>query len=132
MEQLSPVGDVLGLRAGDVIEERAEVVNPEDRSFVEIRLPLAAGLEPLNPNLATSPPEAAASAGPSLAPSSVQMADDAVTYVYETLPKGTYRFRFRSRAVTPGSFTQPPGEAEMLYRQSTRGSSAGLRINIER
>ena len=53
---------------GDVIEETAEVVNPEDRTHVAISLPLAAGFEPLNPNLATAPAEAQPSSAPTLAP----------------------------------------------------------------
>lgn len=133
MERLSPEADgAIKLTSGDVVEELAEVVNPEDRTLIAIRLPLAAGLEPLNPNLATAPAEATPSAGPSLAPTYVAFGDDSVLYVYDRLPKGTYRFRFRSRAATPGSFTQPPGEAEMMYRDAIHGASAGARIDVTR
>ena len=51
-------------------------------------------------------------------------------YVYETLPAGTYRFHFRVRAGTVGSFTEPPGTAEMMYRQGVSGTSAGLRVVV--
>jgi uncharacterized protein YfaS (alpha-2-macroglobulin family) len=115
-----------------VVEEVAELVNPEDRAHVAISLPIAAGLEPLNPNLATAPAEAAPSAAPTLTPTFVSFADDRVFYAYDSLPKGNYRFMFRTRALIAGSFTQPSGEAETMYRPGVRGASAGQRIVISR
>ena len=53
-------------------------------------------------------------------------------YAYDSLPKGNYRFVFRTRALIPGSFTQPPGEAETMYQPGIYGASAGLRIVIGR
>ena len=82
-----------------------------------------AGLEPLNPNLATAPAEATPSAGPTLAPAWTSFADDRVFYAYDRLPKGNYRFVFRTRALIAGSFTQPPGEAETMYRTGVYGAS---------
>lgn len=122
----------LQLQVGDVVEEVVELINPEDRTHVMVRLPLAAGLEPLNPALATAPAEATPSSGPTLAPTSSSFLDDAVLYAYDTLPKGKYRFVFRTRAQTAGSFTQPPGEAEMMYKAGVYGASAGRRIVITR
>jgi hypothetical protein len=133
MERLVPDAEgVVRLNLGDVVEEAAEVVNPEDRTHVAIRLPLAAGMEPLNPNLATAPAEATPSAGPTLAPTWVSFQDDHVLYAYDRLPKGNYRFHFRTRALIPGSFTQPPGEAEMMYRMGVYGASAGARVVVAR
>ncbi|HEY3848581.1 MAG TPA: alpha-2-macroglobulin family protein, partial [Acetobacteraceae bacterium] len=131
MAALTPGADgVVRLANGDVVEETAELVNPEARTMVAVVLPIAAGLEPLNPNLATAPAEATPSAGPTLAPTYTAFADDSVLYVYESLPAGTYRFRFRARAGTAGGFTEPPGTAEMMYRQGVYGASAGLRVMI--
>jgi len=109
-----------------------ELVNPGDHNHVAISLPLAAGLEPLNPNLATAPAEAAPSSAPTLAPSFVSFGDDRVFYAYDSLPKGNYRFAFRMRALIPGSFTQPPGEVETMYQVGIYGASAGRRIVIAR
>ncbi len=122
----------LRLAVGDVVEEVVELVNAEDRNHVAISLPLAAGLEPLNPALATAPAEAAPSAGPTLPPTWVSFNDDRVFYAYDSLPKGNYRFVFRTRALVPGSFTQPPGEAETMYQAGIHGASAGRRIVISR
>jgi hypothetical protein len=121
----------LHLANGDIVEETAELVNPEGRTMVAVELPIAAGLEPLNPNLATAPAEATPSAGPTLAPTYTAFGDDSVLYVYEALPAGTYQFHIRARAGTIGSFTEPPGTAEMMYRQGITGASAGSRLVIE-
>jgi hypothetical protein len=131
MEALKPDPDgTLHLANGDVVEEVAELVTPEPRTMVALVLPIAAGLEPLNPNLATAPAEASPSAGPTLAPTYAAFGDDSVQYVYETLPAGTYQFRFRARAGTIGRFTEPPGTVEMMYRQGVSGASAGARLAI--
>ena len=133
MERLQPGTDgVVRLAIGDVVEEAAELVNPEDRTHVAIRLPIAAGMEPLNPNLATAPAEARPSAAPTLAPTWVSFGDDQMLFVYQELPKGNYSFRFRTRATVAGSFTQPPGEAEMMYRLGVYGASGGARPILER
>jgi uncharacterized protein YfaS (alpha-2-macroglobulin family) len=131
IEQVAPAPDgTLHLTSGEVVEEAAELVNPEDRNLVALVLPIAAGLEPLNPALATAPAEAAPSAAPALAPSYTAFGDDSVLYVYETLPKGTYRFRFRAQAAIAGSFTEPPGTVEMMYRGGVNAASAGARVVI--
>jgi uncharacterized protein YfaS (alpha-2-macroglobulin family) len=133
LEKLSPDADgSIHLAAGDTIEEMVELVNAADRTHVAISLPLAAGFEPLNPNLATAPAEATPSSGPTLAPSWTSFGDDRVFYAYDTLPKGNYRFAFRMRAQIPGSFTQPPGETETMYQAGIYGASAGRRIVITR
>jgi uncharacterized protein YfaS (alpha-2-macroglobulin family) len=94
---------VLQMKQGDLIEETAEVVNPEDRTHIAISIPLSAGYEPLNPNIATAPAEAQPSFAPTLQPSWVSFGDDRVFYAYDSLPKGTYRFAFRLRAQTAGA-----------------------------
>ena len=67
-----------------------------------------------------------------LTPSWVSFGDDRVFYAYDRLPKGNYRFVFRTRAQIAGSFTQPPGEAETMYQRGIYGASAGARVVIGR
>jgi uncharacterized protein YfaS (alpha-2-macroglobulin family) len=129
---LDQAGKRLDFFVGDVVEQQLELVNPEDRHQVAIVVPLAAGMEPLNPNLATAPPEAKPSQEPSLAPTYVAFLDDAVQYFYDTLPKGTYSFGFRTRATVPGRFIQPAASAEMMYSGAIRGNGNGAEIVIER
>jgi len=129
---LEPQGNerILSLSVGDVVEDVAEVITPEERFHVALTLPLAAGMEPLNPNLATAPAEALAKGETTLRPDYVAYLDDQVTYFYERLPKGTYRFATRTRATIPGTFTQPAALAEMMYDPGVRGASAGARLVI--
>jgi uncharacterized protein YfaS (alpha-2-macroglobulin family) len=130
-ERIAPADDgAFHLKSGDVVEEIVEVVNPQDRAHVAISLPLAAGLDPLNPKLANAPRAAAPSIGPTLEPTWTAFNDDRVFYAYDVLPKGNYRFAFRARALVAGAFTQPPGEAETMYQAGLHGASAGRRIII--
>jgi uncharacterized protein YfaS (alpha-2-macroglobulin family) len=88
-------------------------------------------MEPLNPNLATAPPEASPSGRLTRAPSYNAFLDDHVAFYYDSLPAGTYDFYFRTRASTSGSFIQPPAKAEMMYDENISGNSPGARINVE-
>lgn len=130
LEKIAAENGVAKLAIGDVIEETAELVNPQDRTHVAISLPLPAGFEPLNPNLATAPAEAQPSSAPTLAPTSVSFGDDRVFYAYDQLPKGTYRFAFRAKAQTAGAFTEPPGVVETMYKKGLQAQSAGKRVEI--
>ena len=129
---LAEPGKTLHFAIGDVIEEHLRVVNPKDRHFVAVVVPLAAGFEPLNPALATAPPEAKPANALTLKPTYAAYLDDQVGFYYDTLPKGTFDFYFRVRAATEGSFLQPAGRAEMMYDGSVQGNSAGARIEVVR
>jgi len=130
--ELDQPGQKLSFAVGDIVEQTAEVVNPGERHQVAIIVPLAAGMEPLNPNLATAPPEAKPSEAPSLAPTYAEYLDDQVAFYYDLLPQGTYRFAFRTRATVPGRYSLPPASAEMMYDGSVRGNAAGAEVVVER
>ncbi|MCP5010557.1 MAG: alpha-2-macroglobulin [Aestuariibacter sp.] len=115
---------------GDVIEEHIEVVNPKDGNHIAIVVPLAAGMEPLNPALATAPPEAKPNGSNTLLPSYLSFADHRMAYYYDSLPKGSYHFYFRTRATIPGSYIQPAAYAEMMYDEVVNGHSYGARIVV--
>ncbi len=129
-EWIEKEGQTFKFQSGDVVEEHAQVINPEKRHFVVVVVPFAAGMEPLNPSLATAPKEAQPSGSLTLEPSYVQYLDDEARFYYETLPQGTFDFYFRVRAVTAGSFVHPPAHASMMYRESVRGNSPGARYVI--
>ena len=124
-------GEALELDMGTIVEEHIQVINPETHYFVAVRAPFAAGFEPMNPNLATSPKEAKPAGTMTLQPSYAQYEDDQVTFYYDTLPKGTYDFYFRLRASIQGGFVHPPAKAEMMYKETVRGHSDGTRIAIK-
>lgn len=124
-------GSQLELHVGDVVEEHLRVVNPEDRYYVAITVPFAAGMDPFNPALATAPPEAKTRGQLTLAPSYVSFSDDRISYYYDQLPKGTYDFYVRLKASYAGTYTQPSAWAELMYRQAVKGRSPGAGILIE-
>ncbi len=119
------------IAAGDVVEEHVEVVNPEDRAYVAIVVPLAAGTEVLNPNLATAPPEAKPSGTFTRPPSYRDFGDDQVVFYYNELPKGTYHLYFRTRAELPGTYALPAASAELMYQRGVRGWSASTQVIVE-
>jgi uncharacterized protein YfaS (alpha-2-macroglobulin family) len=129
---LDQPGKTVALTVGDVVEDSVEIVNPAERHHVAIVIPLAAGIEPLNPTLATAPPEATPSAEPTLKPAYTAFLDDQVTYFYETLPKGTFSFHFRGKASTPGKFIQPAAYAQLMYDDGVNANGAGALVTIER
>ncbi len=128
---LSKPGMTLHLAVGDVVEEHVEVVSNADHHYVAIVVPMAAGLEPLNPKLATAPPEATPSGSITASPSYVAYMDDQVAFYYDSLPKGTYHFYFRTRATVPGQYTQPQARAELMYDGAVHGESAGARVEVK-
>src|SRR5260370_37754968 len=97
---LAVPGTTVHFPAGDVVEEHVQVVNPKERHYVAVAVPLAAGMEPLNPSLATAPPEAQPRGALSLRPTHSALLDAEVAFSSDTLPKGTYDFYFRPRATT--------------------------------
>jgi alpha-2-macroglobulin len=127
---LKQPGETVNLKLGDIVEEHVQVTNPVDRYFVVIECPLAAGLEPMNPNLKTSPPEAKTKGVDTIRASYSQYLDDKVCYYFDHIPKGTFDFYFRTKAMTEGSFVEPAAFGEMMYQESVRGNSFGLRYNI--
>ncbi len=129
---LEAPGSTVSLTVGEVVEEHVQVVNPANRNFVAVVVPLAAGMEPLNPRLETAPPEAKPAGTLTLTPTYAAYLDDQVAYYFNELPKGTYDFYFRSRAQVQGDFIQPPAKAEMMYDASQVGTSAGATVNVVR
>ncbi len=119
------------LRIGDIVEESDDLESLEDRSNIALHAPIAAGLEPLNPALATATADATPSAPPTPPPAYAKYGDDEFFGVWLTFPRGTATLRNRLRATFAGTFTAPPAVAEALYRPGVSGNSAGVRIVID-
>ncbi|MCG8461745.1 MAG: hypothetical protein MI919_36140 [Holophagales bacterium] len=122
----------VALEVGQVVEEHLRVTLAEDRTFVAVVVPLAAGVEALNPALATAPPEAVPEGRASVEPTYADFRDDHVAFYFDELSKGTHDLYFRARASTVGRFVQPPARAEAMYEMSAFGRSAGARVVVER
>ncbi|MBN1983293.1 MAG: hypothetical protein JW795_17285, partial [Chitinivibrionales bacterium] len=122
---------VCTLSVGDIIEEHIQVQNPQKRFFAVVCAPLAAGLEPMNPNLETASQESKPAGGTTDAFQYQEMLDDRVAYYFHTMEAGTFDFYYRLRATTSGTFTQPPAEAQLMYEQAVFGASSGATIFIQ-
>jgi uncharacterized protein YfaS (alpha-2-macroglobulin family) len=120
----------IDLRNDALVEEHVTISNPEQRYYVAVHVPLAAGFEALNPALDTSGSDAIASGRLSAQPTYTRFLDDSVTYYYESLPAGTYHFYFRERATFAGDFQLPPAWAEAIYDPGTWGNSPGAVVRI--
>jgi len=127
---LDKTGFEINYLVGQVVEEHVELINPSDANHVAVLIPLAAGMEPLNPALATAPPEAKTDGELTLTPTYVAFMDDQLAYFYDSLPKGTYQFYFRTKASIPGRFIQPAASAEKMYDEAINGNSFGAKIII--
>ena len=120
----------LRLTPGDVTEERIEVVNPEARHHVAVLAPLAAGVEVMNPALATTGVMAQPSGRDSIEATYRELRDDHVVWFFDEMPAGTFSFHFRTRAVTEGTFTQPPAQTELMYNRAVFGRSPGAAVLV--
>ncbi len=123
-------GRSLKVAVGDVMEIEATLVSVEARHHVALVVPFAAGLEPLNPELANAGADAKPSQADSLAATYVQRLDNEVRYYFTDLPAGSHRFYFRVRAASEGSFVHPAPFAEQMYREEVRGRGNGTRIIV--
>jgi uncharacterized protein YfaS (alpha-2-macroglobulin family) len=123
-------GDKVALKVGDILEIHTRLLSQKQLYHVALVVPFAAGLEPLNPELKTSGPEARPSRSDSIQPTYVQRLDNEVRYYFTRLPKGTHTFHFRVRAACEGSFVHPASYAEQMYHQEVRGRGAGMRIDV--
>lgn len=128
---LDEAGRELRVPLGTVIEEHVRLVNPEDRTYLVLDVPLAAGVELMNPDLQTSGSDAQPSRADTVEATWFSRGDASMTYAFEQLPKGTYDFYFRTRATTRGTFVQPPAVGEALYDASIVGSSPGATVIVE-
>jgi len=129
---LEDAGQVISLARGSIVEEHVQLVSPAEHHHVALIIPLAAGMEALNPRLATAPPEASPTGQTTASPDYIDWRDDHVTLYFDALPAGTWDVYFRTRAATPGTFTQPPASAELLFARDVSGNSAGASMIISR
>ena len=128
--RLDKPGTTVHLKVGDIVEDHVEVISNSDHNQIAVVVPLAAGLEPLNPSLATAPPEAKPTGELTATPSYVSYLDDKVSFFYDSLPRGSYHFYFRTRATVAGVFTQPQARAEAMYDETVHGESVGAKIEV--
>jgi uncharacterized protein YfaS (alpha-2-macroglobulin family) len=131
------------IKAGAQVRVRLSMVAPTRRYHVALVDPLAAGLEAMNPELATTgfvPPDQ--NDQNAMAPGSwwrrwwrwyehQNMRDERVEAFSSLVWEGVHNYSYVARATTPGVFVVPPAKAEEMYHPETFGRSGSDRVVIE-
>ncbi|MEZ5411373.1 MAG: alpha-2-macroglobulin family protein [Acidimicrobiales bacterium] len=130
------------VKPGATVRVTVTMVADAVRHHVALVDPLPAGLEPLNPALASSPtPPPPPDTGDPAVPEvgwcwcwqwyeHQNLRDDRAEAFSSYLPGGTYTYSYTARATTPGTFVVPPARAEELYAPETFGRSASATVVV--
>ncbi len=142
------------IRAGARVRVSLVMTARARRYHVALVDPLPAGLEPLDPSLATTTRDAAPDGsrvgvvggqglgGPGRGAGHwwwwsrpwfdhENLRDDRAEAFASLLWEGSYRYRYTARATTPGTFTAGPPKAEEMYSPEVFGRGATDRVVIE-
>jgi hypothetical protein len=129
------------IKAGARVRVKLTLVAPTRRYHVALVDPLPAGLEALNPALATtgSLPKHDGQ-GPQPAPyywwwgpwyQHENLRDERIEAFTSLLWDGVWHYDYIARATTPGVFVVPPTKAEEMYAPETFGRGAADRVIVE-
>ena len=142
------------IRAGARVRVSLTMTTPTRRYHVALVDPLPAGLEPVDPALATTAADTGSDGsevGVVGAPGLVgpgrsaghwswwsrpwfdheNLRDNRAEAFTSLLWEGTYRYRYTARATTPGTFTAGPPKAEEMYSPEVFGRGATDRVVVE-
>jgi len=128
----SPVrtgNQTVSLDSGDLVKVTLRVSSPTSRPYVVVDDAMPAGLEPVNEAFATTDEGVIDETDTGSdrwwgSFTHTEMQDDRVLLFADELRAGEHTHSYVARATTPGTFTHPPVEAEMMYRPETRGHTA--------
>lgn len=127
------------IRAGSRVRVRVRMVAPARRTHVALVDPLPAGLEPLNPELATT---GAVPTDPNASTSRYwwwsrpwyehqNMRDERVEAFSRLVWPGVHEYSYVATATTPGHFVVPPAKAEEMYHPETFGRTGTDLVIVE-
>ncbi|HPW56501.1 MAG: hypothetical protein KA072_13080 [Thermoanaerobaculaceae bacterium] len=135
-----------GVPAGEEVLLEIAVNCPATRRFVAVEVPLPAGLEALDPELATTARRVESAtdsewSGQDEAESGwgfwwvpgfdhVELRDDRVMLYATQLPAGTTTTKVRCRATTTGTFLLAPARAEQMYEPEVFGATSGATFEV--
>ena len=125
------------IAAGATVRVRLTMVADAQRTHVALIDPLPAGLEAVNPALATSLTVPADDSSVSYSGSwywqwfeHQNLRDDRAEAFTSYLPGGTYEYTYVARATTPGEFVVPPTRAEEIFAPEVFGRSASATVVV--
>ena len=127
-------------KVGDVISVTVTLVAPQDLYQALVEVPIPAGVEPIDPRLATTSIQydqfgqiVPANAGKPTwfwSPTYIDIRDEKVALVASYLPAGTYEYTFQVQATVPGEYRVLPAHAEMIYFPEVWGRSTGSLFTV--
>lgn len=131
--ELVPGRDTLRLEAGALVRVTLRLTSPTDRTFVVVDDALPAGLEALNPALATTDDALTRDTGSQNWWGSFnheELRDDRVVLFADWLRRGEHTYVYLARATTPGAYRLPAAYAEQMYAPAVNGrtSTGALRV----
>lgn len=124
------------IKAGARVRVRLTMIAPRRRYHVALVDPMPAGLESLNPVLATTEavPEDERTEQWRWRPiwfDHQNLRDERAEVFTALLWEGAYKYSYVARATTPGVFVVPPPKAEEMYHPETFGRGKTDRVVIE-
>jgi uncharacterized protein YfaS (alpha-2-macroglobulin family) len=132
-------------KAGSRIRVKLSMVNENRRYMVALVDPMPAGIEAMNPALATTGPVPQSPSAPDDQNNSrgrywwwygpwyehQNMRDERVEAFASLLWEGVHKYEYVARATTPGNFVVPPPKAEEMYMPETFGRGDSDRVIVE-
>jgi uncharacterized protein YfaS (alpha-2-macroglobulin family) len=127
---------VTSVAAGDLVTVSLTLKVDADTPWVAMVDPLPAGLEAVNPALATSG-QGAQSAMTGVSTDywyptwdETEVRDDRVQWFADSMHAGTFTMTYKARATIDGTFAAPPATAEAMYAPDTAGRTASTTITV--
>jgi uncharacterized protein YfaS (alpha-2-macroglobulin family) len=123
------------IKSGSRVRVRLQMVAPTRRYHVALVDNLPAGIEPINPELATS------GNNYNYEPDDIRrrsywfnhqnLRDNRAEAFTTLLSEGNWNYSYLARATTPGNFVVPPAKAEEMYAPETFGRSKTDFVKVE-
>jgi uncharacterized protein YfaS (alpha-2-macroglobulin family) len=124
-----PLPQPLSIRAGDVVRVHLRLTSGQRSSYVALADHLPAGLEAIDPALATT------ARLPFVAREwswdHTELRDQGGQAFADELPSGTYDLTYFARATTKGRFTAAAPTAEEMYAPETAGRGATTELSVQ-
>lgn len=118
--------------AGDVVTVRVRVQTSTPLEYVLVSDQLPAGLEPLNPALATSGPQGGQNPAQREEYSHRDLRDSEAAFYVTKLSAGDHTFTYQAQASTPGSYQAPPAVAWQMYDPAVMAASQPATVVVGR
>jgi uncharacterized protein YfaS (alpha-2-macroglobulin family) len=126
------------IKTGDLVTVKLTITAAQPQRWVAMVDPLPAGLEVVNPRLASS---VDTSRDPSAGVDHVdpwsgvdwvhqEMHDDHVEWFADEMPDGTFTLAYKARAATAGTFTALPARIEAMYDPDVMGRTGSSKVTI--